>query len=366
MEQNKEKKKFDFKNLSDDDKKKYGFIGAGVLIFCGIIAYGISGYTSEEDTENVDFSNGKADLIEYNNKLDALRGKDIDSTDNLAYTFEGNTTPNYEAIDRQIAELGNSTPQPNQNTSVSNSSPQNNHNVYGDYNMWQTNEPKGSNIGYRETSNRTTTQTQPKKSKEIKYTTPVYEEVEVERPKVVKTAPAPQPSARTIPANNSQGLSETEQRRMMLRTGKRNVENTANIKFNIDGDQVIKNGGSVKLKTMQDSFISNTYVPKYSIIYGKASFNEDRVHITINSLKVENSIVHCSLEGYGTDGLQGIGVNINSISGASQIAKEEIERSINLNRTRLGQVISALFTSKNKNDIRVKLLNNHNLIFVQR
>lgn len=363
MENNKYKK-FDFKNISEEDKKKYLFFSI-LLLFCLIVGCGIYMYQSSEEEENVDFSNGKTDLIEYNNKLDALRGKEIDSTDNLEYVFRenatlDNSTPDFEAIDRQIANWGNNPqPTPEQPTTT----PQNNHNVYGDYNMWQTNEPKGSSIGYRDTNNKP----QPsKKSKEIKHTAPVYEEVEVERPKVVKNTPTPQPLTRAVATNNSQGISETEQRRMMLRTGKRNVENTANIRFNIDGDQIIKNGGSVKLKTMEDSFISNTFIPKYSVVYGKASFGEDRINITISSIKVENSIVHCSLEGYDMDGLLGVGVNIGSISGTSQVAKEEIERSLNLNRTRLGQVISSLFTSKNKNDIRVKLLNNHNLIFIQR
>lgn len=364
MEQNKEKKKFDFKNISDEDKKKYVFLSI-LSIFCLIVGVGIYMYqNNEEEGENVDFSNGKADLIEYNNKLDALRGKEIDSTDNLAYTFEGNSTPNYEAIDRQIAELGNSTPQPNPNTSVSNSSPQNNHNVYGDYNMWQTNEPKGSNIGYRETSNRATTQTQSKKSKEIKHTTPVYEEVEVERPKVVKTTPAPQQSARVI-RTNGQGLSETEQRRMMLRTGKRNVENTANIKVNIDGDQVIKNGGIIKLKVMEDSFISNTFVPKYSIIYGRCSFGDGRVQIRVSSINVNNKIVQCNLEGYGTDGIQGLAVNIDAISGATKTAQEELDKTLNLNRSAVGRILSSLLSSKSKQDVKIKILNNQNLIFVQ-
>ena len=52
---NKNKKgfSFDFKNLSKEDKTKYGAFGVMFLIFCGFIWYGMSNYSDDSDKENV-------------------------------------------------------------------------------------------------------------------------------------------------------------------------------------------------------------------------------------------------------------------------------------------------------------------------
>lgn len=191
------------------------------------------------------------------------------------------------------------------------------------------------------------------------------------RPRVSISTTNPTPkeetkSPRQQPISNQNEMSDTEKTRLMRRTGMRDVSNTPNIKINIDTDQNVKNGGNVRLKAMQNCIINGHYVPMYSTFYGRVSFAEDRVHISVNSIQVDGKIVQCNLEGYGLDGLQGIGVTVASLSATSQSSKEELERAINLNRTAVGRIVTSIFSSNKKNDMRIKLLNNHSLIFTQR
>lgn len=170
----------------------------------------------------------------------------------------------------------------------------------------------------------------------------------------------------TIPVTQSQALNAKEQRRMMLRTGKKDFSNTNNIKINIDGTQYVKNGGSVKLKLMQDAVINNNYFPKYTILYGTTRFADGRVNISVNSVKGKDSIIPCNLEGYGSDGQQGVAVNINAISGLSSIVQGEIDKEIaSLSSTTVGNIVTRLFNTRRKNEIKIKLLNNLNLLFIQ-
>ena len=50
-ENSKKKGKFDLKNISAEDRNKYFAYGVFGLAICGILAYGISNYTSDDTTE---------------------------------------------------------------------------------------------------------------------------------------------------------------------------------------------------------------------------------------------------------------------------------------------------------------------------
>lgn len=176
---------------------------------------------------------------------------------------------------------------------------------------------------------------------------------------------------KTLQAQQNQ-MSDTERRRQMLRTGKRDVGNSQQIKFNVDGTQHIKNGGTIKLKTMEDSFIGGQHIPKYTVIYGNTSFGSERLNITINSFKLGNKIVNCNLEGYSTDGLQGIAVSLNNLSGVTDQMKNEAmneaSRQMGGATGILGRVVTGLLNSgrSRSSEIKVKVLNNQELIFVQK
>ena len=150
---NKKRNLFDLKNISDEDKKKYGAIAVIAIIFCGFMTYGILGYTKDDDQNKVeDFSNPEAELSKYNNKLEAINPKrDGNQANNLEHTFglsgenQEMTNENevsFEQLDRQLANIGK---QNNRNIPVE---PTNNHNVYGDYSMWQNQEPNNTSIEY--------------------------------------------------------------------------------------------------------------------------------------------------------------------------------------------------------------------------
>lgn len=163
--QKKKKPLIDFKNLSKEDKNKYGAFGIFGIVLCGILYYGISNYTQDDSKNEVtEFSNPDAEQSKYNSKLEALNPKSpVQSSNNLENTLsdsnesdKANSNVDFEILDRQLAEIGNGNTSKKQNkqavTSNSNigggSSTSNSHEVYGNYSMWQDKEPSNSRIGY--------------------------------------------------------------------------------------------------------------------------------------------------------------------------------------------------------------------------
>jgi conjugative transposon TraM protein len=89
--------------------------------------------------------------------------------------------------------------------------------------------------------------------------------------------------------------------------------------------QTIVNGSTVKLRLANDIFINGIKIPKNNFLFGVASLKGERLAITINSLRYNNSLFPVDLSVYDMDGLNGI-----YIPGAinRDVAKASADRSM--------------------------------------
>ncbi len=59
---------------------------------------------------------------------------------------------------------------------------------------------------------------------------------------------------------------------------------------------------------MDDIFINDVLIPKGTFIYGVTSLNDERLHVTINSIRSGQSFFPVSMTVYDADGLPGINI----------------------------------------------------------
>ena len=87
--------------------------------------------------------------------------------------------------------------------------------------------------------------------------------------------------------------------------------------------QTLVNGSTVKLRLVNDIYISGTLIPKDNFIFGTANLNGERLGIKINSIRYRNSLFPVELSAYDMDGMGGI-----YIPGAitRDIAKQSADR----------------------------------------
>lgn len=90
--------------------------------------------------------------------------------------------------------------------------------------------------------------------------------------------------------------------------------------------QIIVAGSTVKLALINDVTIRDNILPSSTLIYGTASLSNERLKISITSLRIKNSILPVSLDVYDMDGQEGIFVpgSINRT-----VAKESANSAIN-------------------------------------
>lgn len=70
--------------------------------------------------------------------------------------------------------------------------------------------------------------------------------------------------------------------------------------------QTLVNGAVIKMRLLNDIYIDGHLIPKDNFIYGTTSLNDERLEISINSIRHEHSLFRVKLEVYDMDGLPGI------------------------------------------------------------
>lgn len=70
--------------------------------------------------------------------------------------------------------------------------------------------------------------------------------------------------------------------------------------------QALVNGSTVKLRLVNDIYISGILIPKDNFIFGTADLNGERLGIKINSIRYRNSLFPVALSAYDMDGMSGI------------------------------------------------------------
>lgn len=70
--------------------------------------------------------------------------------------------------------------------------------------------------------------------------------------------------------------------------------------------QTLVNGSTVKLRLTNDIYINGVLIPKGHFIFGTASLNGERLHISIKSIRYDRSLFPVALSVYDLDGMKGI------------------------------------------------------------
>lgn len=331
----KKKSKFDLKNISTEDRNKYFAYGVFGLSICGILAYGISNYTSDDKTEEViEFSNPEAEQSKYNSKLEAINPKSPQQTSNaLENTFtpseetQANTDVDFQTLDRQLSELGNgknvinNEPKPTQSGATL--GPSNSHDVYGNYSMWQDKEPSNSKIGY--SSKKNTVAPSPRQASK-----PSYSEVSSYQPEQIYK----EPSFSTYTAK--QAVSVAQVKSKLISQGEasnnRSISFVILENFNLNGETIFKG-------------------KSYAI--GSIKLENNRIMAKINTIKANGKMYNVSGKILGYDGEEGLPLSVNEGSGGSnagEVIKDEAGRLIN-SMPVVGGVISRATSGGSRNKL---------------
>lgn len=74
----------------------------------------------------------------------------------------------------------------------------------------------------------------------------------------------------------------------------------------IHDTQELVRGSTVKMRLLNDIYINGQLIPSGQFIYGTCNINNERLKISIESIRSENNLLPVSLEVYDLDGLPGI------------------------------------------------------------
>ncbi|MDR2909981.1 MAG: conjugative transposon protein TraM [Bacteroidales bacterium] len=122
------------------------------------------------------------------------------------------------------------------------------------------------------------------------------------------------------------------------------------IKAAIHDDQTVISGSTVKMRTLESFDVDGVKVPANTFIYGVASLQENRVNISITSIRMNNNIYTVSKSVFDNDGLQGIFIPYNApADGASELKSDVVtDVPVTTGTGVVGTVVnSAVQTTKN-------------------
>lgn len=121
----------------------------------------------------------------------------------------------------------------------------------------------------------------------------------------------------------------------------------------IQGDQTVKSGGRVTMRLLDECRMSDgTLIPRNTYIFGIVTISDNRARISVQSIRVGSEFIAVQLNAYGSDGMNGIPLNVDYIKKAidkesGDEIKEAIDRST-LGRSALGSIISGTFSSSRR------------------
>lgn len=338
---------WDFKNLSEEDKRKYivytifGIISIGAIAIGFSFAGGKNSSNKEVSTLDIPLSSEKE---QYETRLQALqkfdtvkadpnqrmtqffaRKKADDIEDNIAYfnqsKSETNINTGYEPIHQQV-----------DNTAPVQTS---NYNRYGNSSMWQVEEPQNSNIGYS-SANYVENRVQQIEQRTTVQTTETY-------------------------MNNVVAVEQSK--KDLFENGKQVGNGT--IQAVVRGTQEVKNGQTLRFQTNADGVINGVKIPRNTSLFGIVRFNQYRAEITIETANINGSIVPVNLVVYSNDGLKGIPISLDeSLKQGRNSAVDDVARSGGI-LGKAGSVVGSVVSNKVK-ESSVKFIDNQKVLLIQK
>lgn len=311
---------------SSAEKRKYivyGIAGAVSILLIVIVVL----LTSKDDTKEVaDFSNPDAkEVKKFNSRAEANQ---LGKTDSASLDLAMNNVFGKEEEVVKPAEVeeytaptysnnnSNSYSQPSySNNSSSNGgggSGYNSHSTYGDYSMWQSDEPKNNSVGY--------TNKKGVPAKKVKQTES-YEEI---TPQSNYT----QPSYNQPTYNNSSNVDLAQQQQVSAQ---------------LISQGTFQDGRTLSFALKEATTIKGNKLPKNFVIQGIGQFQNNRIMVRFNAIKVNNKLVPVNITLMDGNGIEGMGVAgaEKGSSAENQIGNEVISRT-----GTVGQIVGTVFKGK--------------------
>lgn len=286
---------------SEEDRRKIIVFSAFGLLIIIFVLVAVATFKSDKNKKVDEIGNPDAkEAQKYNTRTEANQMGKVDSTKNFNTAIDevfGSSQPeqqNYDAGTYSQPTYENAPP-PTQPTytqpdysAPKNSGGYNSHNTYGDYSMWQSDEPKNNSIEYTEVKNYSSSKKQPKNSVNNGSS---YEEV------TSFTQPSYGGTEKKL--IQSQG---TKVRAKMVSTG------------------YATNGRSLSFVLLDPVFIAGEQTKKGQVITGNAVINGDRIIVKFGNIKINGKTLPANAFLLGYDGEEGLPVrgSSNNNSGANE------------------------------------------------
>ncbi|MBA5793924.1 MULTISPECIES: conjugative transposon protein TraM [unclassified Flavobacterium] len=339
---------WDFKSLSEEDKRKYIVYTIFGIISIGVIGIGFS-FVGGEDSSNKEVSTMDIPLSsekeQYETRLQALKKFDTVKADPNQRMTQFFARKKEDDIEGNIDYFNQNKSETNFNTSyepihqqVDNTTPvrKSNYNRYGNPSMWQVEEPQNSNIGYSSANNYVENRVQQIEQRTTVQTTETY----------MKNVVSVEQSKKEIFENGKQVGNGT-------------------IQAVVRGTQEVKNGQTLRFQTNADGFIGGVKIPRNTSLFGIVRFNQYRAEITIETANINGSIVPVNLVVYSNDGLKGIPISLDeSLKQGRNSAVDDVARSGGI-LGKAGSVVGSVVSNKVK-EPSVKFIDNQKVLLIQK
>src|SRR5690554_491090 len=340
---------WNFKNLSEEDKRKYIVYTIFGIVSIGIIGISFS-FVGSKDSTNKKVSSIDVPLSsekeQYETRLQALQKFDTVKADpnqrmtqfftkrtddveqNMEYfnqnKTEGIITSEYEPIHQQV-----------DNTTPAQSS---NYNRYGNSSMWQVEEPENNVIGYSSTN----------------------EYLENREQQIAQRTTSVEATEASV---NNNASTVRQSKKYLFENGKQMDNGT--IKAVVRGTQEVKNGQTLRFQTNEDGVVNGIKIPRNSSLFGIVRFNQYRAEINIETANINGSIVPLNLVVFNSDGLKGIPISLDeSLKQGRNTAVDDVARSGGI-LGKAGSVVGSVISNKVK-EPSVKFIDNQKVLLIQK
>lgn len=338
---------WDFKSLSEEDKRKYIVYTIFGIISIGVIGIGFS-FVGGEDSSNKEVSTMDIPLSsekeQYETRLQALQKFDTVKADPNQRMTQFFARKKSDDIEDNIEYFNQNKSETNMNTAyepihqqVDNTAPvqTSNYNRYGNSSMWQVEEPQNSNIGYS-SANYVENRVQQIEQRTTVQTTQTY-------------------------MNNVVAVEQSK--KDLFENGKQVGNGT--IQAVVRGTQEVKNGQTLRFQTNADGVINGVKIPRNTSLFGIVRFNQYRAEITIETANINGSIVPVNLVVYSNDGLKGIPISLDeSLKQGRNSAVDDVARSGGI-LGKAGSVVGSVVSNKVK-ESSVKFIDNQKVLLIQK
>ena len=313
---------------SSADKRKY-IVYAVAGVVCILLLVIVVALNSKDTTKEVsDFSNPDAKEVEkYNSRTEANKLGKVDSAsldvamndvfgeqEQQPYTIDNEqySPPDYSSNTSTYTAPSYS----NSGSSGSSSSGgnYNSHSTYGDYSMWQSEEPRNNSVGYSSKNG------VPVKKKTAQAEAPSYEDV------TPNNYVAPSYNQPTY--NNSSNVDLSQQQQ---------------ISAQLISQGTFQDGRTLSFALKEATTIKGNKLPKNFVIQGIGQFQNNRIMVRFNAIKVNNKLVPVNITLLDGNGIEGMGV-----AGAEKATEGEsrVEQEIVGRTGTVGGIVSAVIKGK--------------------